>query len=117
MDRMKDRLRGKNPILQEGANGAAYGREDPSTYAIITGATGDQVVAGGVAVEVTLIRVGGIANLVGAAQIKDGGTVVETFAAASVPSTERRYAPTIFTSLKINLASAGDTIVVFYRLA
>ena len=55
---------------------------------VITGVTGDQVFP---ACFLNKVRIGGTANLVGAVQVKQGSTVLETFAAATVPGVEREY--------------------------
>jgi hypothetical protein len=69
------------------------------------------------------IRVGGVAALVGAVQIKQGVTVIETLAAATAVGTERDFAAggagtkfdTNLGLLTINLASAGDTVIVLFN--
>lgn len=82
---------------------------------LITGVTGDQMIA---AVYLRRVRVTGVANLVGAVQIKAGSTVLETFAVATVPGTDRWWEDTSFDNnfglLAINMANVGDSVLVFY---
>ena len=85
-------------------------------YNLVTGATGDQTVTASAAL-VKFVRVGGTANLVTAVIVKDGATTVETLPAASTPGTQRDYDGIKFNSgIKINLATASDTILVIWRL-
>lgn len=87
---------------------------------VITGVTGDVPFP---ACFLSKVRIAGVANLVGAVQVKQGASVLETFPAASTPGTERDYAigggGTKFDSntgiLNINMANAGDTVIVFYN--
>lgn len=83
---------------------------------VITGVLGDQVFP---ACFLNKVRVAGVANLVGAVQIKQGANVLETLPIAAVPGTEREYANTKFDSntglLNINMANAGDTVLVIYN--
>ena len=69
-------------------------------------------------VQLRTVRVGGTANLVGAVQIKRGTTVIETIPAAATPGTERDWDDLQFDNdtgqLQINLANAGDTVLVFF---
>lgn len=82
---------------------------------VITGVTGDQDLS---FLNLRAVRVGGTANLVGAVVVKQGATVLDTLAIAVVPGTERLYHDTSFNSdqgkLVINMANAGDTVLVFY---
>lgn len=87
---------------------------------LITGVTGDQTFP---ACWLSKVRVAGVANLVGAVQIKQGATVLETIPAAAVPGTERDYGAgtsgTKFDSnlglLSINMANAGDSVLVEFN--
>lgn len=63
------------------------------------------------------VRVAGTANLAGAVQIRDGSTVIETMAIASTPGTAREFYDTQFIELRINLANAGDTVLVIWEPA
>lgn len=82
---------------------------------LITGVTGDQRNS---PCYLRRIRVVGTAVLVGAVQIKKGGTVIETLAAASAVGTERWYEDAHFGTdggeLDINMANAGDSVLLFY---
>ena len=82
---------------------------------LITGVTGDQLVA---FANLRRIRVAGTANLVGAVQIKQGSTVLETIPAATTPGTDRWWEDCAFDvsngALAINMANAGDAVLVFF---
>lgn len=82
---------------------------------LITGVTGDQRLS---PCSLRTVRVVGTANLIGAVQIKKAGTVIETLAAATTPGTERDYDDASFDNnfgdLDINMANAGDSVLVFY---
>jgi hypothetical protein len=87
---------------------------------LITGVTGDQAFP---ACHLSKVRVVGTANLVGAVQIKQGATVLETIPAAATPGTERDFAAggagTKFDPnlgvLNINMANAGDSVLVLFN--
>lgn len=87
---------------------------------VITGVTGDQPFP---ACFLSKVRVAGVANLVGAVQIKQGATVLETIPIGAVPGTERDFAAggagTKFDAnlgiLNINMANAGDTVLVEFN--
>lgn len=82
---------------------------------LITGVTGDQSIG---PCNLRTVRVAGTANLVGAVQVKQGGTVIETIAAATVPGVERDWDDTAFDAtagvLAVNMANAGDSVLIFY---
>ena len=82
---------------------------------LITGVTGDQALS---PVNLRRIRVAGVAALVGAVQVKQGGSVIETLPAATAPGVDRWYEDAGFDSnlgaLAINMANAGDSVLVFY---
>lgn len=69
-------------------------------------------------VNLRTVRVGGVANLVGTIQVKQGTTVIETIPVGAVPGTERDFDDLAFDvntgQLQINLTNAGDTALVFY---
>ena len=83
---------------------------------VITGVTGDVPFP---ACWLRTVRVAGTAALVGAVQIKQGATVLETLPAATAVGTERDFDDTKFDAnngiLNINMANAGDTVVVFFN--
>lgn len=87
---------------------------------VITGVTGDQPFP---ACFLSKVRVGGVAALAGAVQIKQGATVLETLPIATAVGTERDYAAgasgTKFDAnngiLNINMASAADTVIVEFN--
>jgi hypothetical protein len=83
---------------------------------VITGVTGDQAFP---ACWLRNVRVGGTAALVGAVQIKQGSNVLETLAAATAVGVERDFDDTKFDAnngiLNINMANAGDTVIVTYN--
>jgi hypothetical protein len=89
------------------------------TPRLITGVTGDQTFP---ACFLCKVRVVGTANLVGAVQIKQGTTVLETIPAAATPGTERDYGVgtpgTKFDVnngvLSINMANSGDSVLVLF---
>lgn len=64
------------------------------------------------------IRVAGTAALVGAVQIKQGATVIETLPAATAIGVDRWYEDATFDKnqgdLAINIANAADSVLVFY---
>lgn len=82
---------------------------------LITGVTGDQRLS---PCTLRTVRVAGTANLIGAVGIKKGGTVIETIPAAATPGTERDFDDATFDNnlgdLDINMANAGDSVLVFY---
>jgi hypothetical protein len=82
---------------------------------VITGVTGDQPLS---LACLRRVRVGGTANLIGAVQVKAGSTVLETLPVGATPGTERVYDDASFGTdqgqLQINMANAGDTVIVFY---
>jgi hypothetical protein len=85
---------------------------------LITGVTGDQRLSPS---SLRRIRVAGTAALVGAVQVKQGGTVIETLAIGTAVGVEREYDDGTFGStsigggdLDINMANAGDSLLVFY---
>lgn len=87
---------------------------------VITGVVGDTLFP---ACFLKKVRVAGVANLVGAVQIKQGATVLETIPIAATPGTERDFAAgeggVKFDAntgvLNINTANAGDTVLVFFN--
>lgn len=83
---------------------------------IITGVVGDVPFP---ACWLDRVRVAGTANLVGAVQIKEGNNVLETIPIAAVPGTERVYSSRKFDAnngvLNINMANAGDTVIVVFN--
>lgn len=87
---------------------------------VITGVVGDQPFP---ACFLSKVRVGGLAALIGAVQIKQGAAVLETLPAATAVGVERDYAAgasgTKFDAnngiLNINMANAGDTVIVEYN--
>jgi hypothetical protein len=87
---------------------------------VITGVTGDQSFP---ACTLSKVRVGGTANLVGAVQIKQGATVLETIPIGATPGTERDFAAggagTKFDAnlgaLNINMGNAADTALVLFN--
>lgn len=113
---MKNRRGTGEALSQEGAHGAAYTREDPCSMTVITGVTGDQVIGAG-PVELVSVRVGGVAALTGAVVVKDGATSVETIPSAAAIAAERTYRGATFNALKVNMAQAADTVLVFWRAA
>lgn len=79
---------------------------------------GDTVINGGAAIEVVSVRVGGIIPLgIGAASIKTGATVIETLAAASPLGTQRQFFGAVISNFTVNLATAGDIVLVFWKAA
>lgn len=82
---------------------------------LITGVTGDQMVA---TANLRRVRVAGLAALIGAVQIKAGATVLETIPVAAPPGTEHWWEDTTFDNntglLTINMANAGDSVLVFH---
>jgi hypothetical protein len=64
------------------------------------------------------LRVAGTAALAGIVQIKQGGSVIETLAAATAVGVERDYDDMAFDStngqLDINIANAADAVLAFY---
>jgi hypothetical protein len=85
---------------------------------IITGVATEQVI--GTAARPTIVgrvRVGGIANLVGACVIENGATaVIETIPIGATPGTERVYEGTRFPlGLRVTPGNAGDTIIVLWK--
>ena len=87
------------------------------TMSVVTGATGDQLVTDQPA-QVKAVRIGGVAALLGAVGVKDGNTLKETLVATSAIATERQYYGALFNGgVKINLANAADTVIIFWKLA
>lgn len=81
----------------------------------IVTATGDTVIGAGAQILVNSIRAGGLAALVGAVAIKQGATVIEQLPALAALGTERIYDGAKITNLTINLASASDKVLVFWK--
>lgn len=81
----------------------------------IVTALGDTVIGSGAQILVNSIRAGGLAALVGAVGIKQGATVIGQLPALAALGTERRYDGVKITNLTINLASAGDKVLVFWK--
>lgn len=87
---------------------------------VISGVTGDQVQP---QCFLSKVRVGGVANLVAAIQIKQGATVIETIPIGAVPGTERDFAAGGAGSkfdanlglLNINMGNAADTAIVLFN--
>lgn len=114
---MLDRRNTKAPMNPQGRNGAAFVRDDPATCTPVTGASGDTVISAS-PVELLEVRVGGAADLTGAVGVKTGSTTIETLAALAKLGDSRKYYGSILEGgLKINLAQAADTVLVFWRLA
>lgn len=110
----KDNVSGANtPLLS--SNGKLLVVSNDWNLTVVTGTLGDNVVTNA-ACRVMAVRVGGTANTVGATQVKNGGVVVETLAAASTPGTGREYYGANFTALTVNLGAAADVILVFWML-
>lgn len=85
-------------------------------WTIVSGVTGDQAVSSGVPAIVKAVRVGAGAALAGAVQVKDGGTVKDTFNLGLAAGTERDYkGARIETALIVNMANVADVVHVFWR--
>ena len=79
---------------------------------------GDTIINAGAPVEVVSVRVGGSIPLgIGAASIKTGATVIETLAATSPIGTQRQYFGAVISNFTVNLATAGDIVLVFWKAA
>lgn len=83
---------------------------------VVTGVTTDVVVSPAPA-HLAAVRVAGVAPLVGAVQIRDSATLLETIPAGSAIGVERGYygGGRCANNLTIKLASAADTVLIFWR--
>jgi hypothetical protein len=82
---------------------------------VITGVAVDQNLG---FLNLRAVRVGGTANLAAAVTVKQGSTVLHTFAIAAVPGTEVMFHDLSFNQdqgqLVLGMANAADTMLFFY---